>query len=120
MELPKRKNIRLKDYDYSQRGAYFLTVCVKDKHELLGEIAVGDAVRSVPSVRLSDIGEQVEVYLAKVNRIIEFAFLEKYVIMPNHIHLLIVINCGDGVEDGNGTHTRATPIDYNSKSTRKK
>lgn len=37
-ELPVRKNIRLKDYDYSQNGCYFITMCVKDRHEMLGKI----------------------------------------------------------------------------------
>ena len=38
MELPRRKNMRLKGYDYSQKGAYFITVCVKDKRTLLGKV----------------------------------------------------------------------------------
>ena len=42
LELPKRKNMRLKDYDYSQNGAYFLTVCVENRNELLSEIRRGD------------------------------------------------------------------------------
>ena len=37
MNLPKRKHIRLKGYDYSQNGLYFITICVKDKHEILWE-----------------------------------------------------------------------------------
>jgi len=41
LELSKRKDIRLKDYDYSQNGAYFLTICVKDRHNLLWEQNVG-------------------------------------------------------------------------------
>ena len=48
-ELSNRKNIRLKGYDYSSAGYYFVTICVKDKHEMLGRIiVVGDAVHSVP------------------------------------------------------------------------
>ena len=42
-ELPVRKNIRLKDYDYSTPGYYFVTVCVEDGHEMLGTVVVGDA-----------------------------------------------------------------------------
>ena len=61
MESPKRKNIRLKDYNYSQNGAYFLTVCVKDRRELLGEIDVGtNCVRP----RLSEHGTVVEKEIA--------------------------------------------------------
>ena len=43
MESPKRQNIRLHDYDYSQNGAYFIAICTKDRRHFLGEI-VGDAV----------------------------------------------------------------------------
>jgi len=43
MELPKRKNIRLKDYDYSQNGAYFITICTKDRLNIFGEV-VGAAL----------------------------------------------------------------------------
>ena len=96
MELPRRKNIRLVDYDYSQNGAYFLTICVKDRRALLGTIAVGDAVLSAPFVRLSNIGGTVNAYLENMRRMIEFAILDKCMIMPNHVHLLIVINNGGG------------------------
>lgn len=42
-ELPKRKSTRLKEYDYSKNGAYFITVCVKNKNHILGKI-VGAAI----------------------------------------------------------------------------
>ena len=41
MDLPKRKSNRLKDYDYSSNGVYFITVCVKYKRKILGEVDVG-------------------------------------------------------------------------------
>ncbi len=44
MELPKRKSIRLKDYDYSQNGAYFVTICTQDRLQILGEICRGGAL----------------------------------------------------------------------------
>lgn len=44
MVLPKRKSTRLKEYDYSQNGAYFITICTKDKKQYLGKIIVGDGV----------------------------------------------------------------------------
>jgi len=49
----------LEGYDYSNAGYYFVTVCVKDKHEILGKV-VGGAVLSVPIVELSEIGEIVQ------------------------------------------------------------
>ncbi|MCL2760483.1 MAG: hypothetical protein FWD70_02410 [Desulfuromonadales bacterium] len=42
--LPERKDIRLKDYNYNQNGAYFITVCTKDRAELFGRIIVGAAI----------------------------------------------------------------------------
>ena len=96
MSLPKRKGIRLKDYDYNQNGAYFLTVCVKNRRNLLGNIDVGDAVPSVPNVRLSAAGICVKECLAKMNDVLDCAVLENYVIMPNRLHLLIVVNQTSG------------------------
>ena len=46
-ELPKRKSTRLKSFDYSSAGAYFVTICVRDRMKILSEI-VGD--RLAPSV----------------------------------------------------------------------
>ena len=48
MELAKRKPTRLKGYDYSQNGAYFITICTKDRKEILSRITVGDGVLDVP------------------------------------------------------------------------
>jgi len=53
-ELPVRKSIRLKKYDYSSTGYYFVTVCVKDKYEMLSEV-VG-AITNRPYVQLSEYG----------------------------------------------------------------
>ena len=114
MDLPKRKNMRLKNYGYSQNGAYFLTVCVQERHELLGKIEardaapVGDAVLSVPVIRLSKSGKIVKSYLDNMNEKMDFAILENYVIMPNHVHLLIVVNHRNSVNSG-GTLRTASP-----------
>ena len=93
MELAKRKNIRLKDFDYSQNGAYFLTVCVKDRHELLGKIDVGtNCVRP----QLSEHGTVVEKEIAILNSTYKDVKVDKYVIMPNHIHMIIFITEENG------------------------
>ena len=88
-ELLVRKNTRLKGYDYSTAGYYFITMCVKDKHEMLGRV-VGDAVHSVPQVDLSEYGNIVQQILE--NGGAPCIKLEKYIIMPNHIHMILIVS----------------------------
>ena len=57
MELLTRKTRRLREYDYASNGAYFITICVQNRHELLGKIAVGDAHLDVPMIRLNETGD---------------------------------------------------------------
>ena len=87
--LPQRKPMRLKGYDYSQAGYYFLTICIKDRQKLLGQI-VGDAALGVPRMELSSADKMVEGYINNINRQ-SGVRLDKYVIMPNHIHLLLCV-----------------------------
>ena len=78
MELPQRKKIRIGEYDYSQCGAYFVTICTQNRRPILSNI-VGDDAHIVPK-RYGQIAEK---YLKNA------AEIEKYVIMPDHIHMLI-------------------------------
>jgi len=77
------------DYDYSQAGYYFITICVNNKQKLLGQI-VGATVPGRPIVELTELGKNVDAAIEyyMTNRIVA---IDKYVIMPNHIHLIIVI-----------------------------
>jgi REP element-mobilizing transposase RayT len=87
-ELPIRKPNRLNHYDYSQSGYYFITVCIKDRHELLGSIDVGaNCVRPC----LSEYGRIVEKEIAILSETYNAVSVRNYVIMPNHIHLIVVI-----------------------------
>gem|GEM_PF-47239 len=91
-----RKNIRLKEYDYSRAGYYFITICVKDGHEMLGSIAVG-AATCRPYVKLSDIGKTVKDSIENIHGIYLHVSVDKYVIMPNHVHMILrVAATGDG------------------------
>ena len=83
MELPQRKPNRLSDYDYSQNGAYFITLCTKDRKKVLSQI-VGDDAHIVPK----PYGRIAEKYIRNVPEI------EKYSIMPDHIHMLIRLDNG--------------------------
>ncbi len=91
MIMPKRKPIRLKGYDYSTPGAYFVTICVKDRKQLLSKI-VGDDANIVPQNNLSQIGIICDKYINNINIKYENVTIDKYVIMPNHIHLIIFLH----------------------------
>jgi len=96
-EKPTRKKNRLDGHDYSQAGAYFVTICVKDRHELLGEIVGDGQVHPVQS-KLSDIGRLVEREINRVQSIRKECSVDTFVIMPNHIHLIVritVVDVGD-------------------------
>ena len=56
MELPKRKPVRLPDYDYSRPGAYFITICTKDRRCILSDISVGADALGGPCLQLTDTG----------------------------------------------------------------
>ena len=88
-DLPVRKSIRLKDYDYSQEGFYFITICIKDGHEMLGEIVNNQSI-------LSEYGSIVKREIENISEIRKECAVEKYVIMPNHIHLIVQIVGDDG------------------------
>ena len=92
MELPKRKSIRLKDYDYSQNGAYFITICTHNRECLFSDI-VGATLCGRPN------NPQIlmEKWLLELENKFENIKIDKYVVMPNHIHLIITI-CRECVE----------------------
>lgn len=90
-ELTARKNMRLGDYDYSQNGAYLITICVRDKHEMLGVVGSDDL--GAPCVILSEYGTIVEEYLLQIEDHYNVT-LEKYIIMPNHVHMIIRVKDG--------------------------
>ena len=83
MEFSERKPNRLKEYDYSQNGAYFVTICTQDRRKILSEI-VGDDAHIVPK----PYGRIADKYIRNVPEI------EKYVIMPDHIHMIIRLDNG--------------------------
>ncbi len=84
--LPNRRSIRLKGYDYSKSGAYFITICVKDKIHFFGKIENGEMV-------LNDAGIMIDKWWQKIPEKFPDIELGEYQIMPNHFHA-IVINVG--------------------------
>lgn len=94
MELPNRKKNRLDNFDYSQNGMYFITICTQNRKQILCDI-VGGGAHDAPKIKLSKCGVIVEKYILSTNNIPGIT-VEKYVIMPDHIHLLLSVRNNDG------------------------
>ena len=90
MDLPKRKPTRLSYFDYSTPGAYFLTVCTKDKKCILGEIVGGGAL-DAPHIQLTNAGKVAQQHIVSGNSI-SGVTVDKFVIMPNHIHMILFVD----------------------------
>jgi len=83
-----RKSIRLKEYDYSKPNAYFITICTYNKECILGAIVNG-------KMQLNEYGKIVENEWLKTPTIRPYVLLDKYIIMPKHIHGIIIIDSRD-------------------------
>lgn len=95
--LKQRKPNRLKGYDYSQNGAYFITICTQGRQEILGQI-VGDGVLDIPQMQLTAYGETANKHILAIAATYKNIAIDNYVIMPNHIHfILMVIHAKDGM-----------------------
>ena len=80
---PKRKPTRLKNFDYSQNRAFFVTVCTQERSEILADICRGGAL-------LLPIGKIVDREIKGLSQ--RYAVrVDKYVIMPNHIHMILLL-----------------------------
>lgn len=87
-QLPKRKSPRLKGYDYSQEGAYFVTVCVQDKLSLFGHVEDDNMI-------LNSSGDMVAYWWQELSNRYEDIQLDISVVMPNHFHGIVYINRHD-------------------------
>ena len=92
-KLPKRHALRLEFYDYNSIGAYFLTICIKNHRKILSNIVGGD-VLDAPYVELTQYGKIVDKYINQLNNFYENLEVDSYVIMPNHIHIILVVSEG--------------------------
>lgn len=91
---------RLQNWDYGWNASYFVTICTKNREHYFGEIVDGE-------MQLSDIGKMAQQCWREIPGHFPFVILDAFVIMPNHVHGIIVINKTDdgrnnGRDDGNG------------------
>ena len=95
-ELPTRKPNRLKNFDYGQSGAYFITICVKDRAEIFGYVGADSIRPHYQHTQLTDVGIVVKNGIENIGKTYEGVVVDRYVIMPNHIHMIIMINRDNG------------------------
>ena len=88
----RRRSLRLKHYDYSKAGFYFITICTQDKLHLFGEIVDGMMV-------LNDAGRMIEDWYIELENKFKYIKNHEMIIMPNHIHFIMEIVYG-----GNGEY----------------
>ena len=95
METKTRKPTRLKNYDYSSAGVYFITFCTADKKKILWQTVAATSGRH-NDYDLTEIGTSVKKHIELVSENYECVYVDKYAIMPNHVHLLLRISVDEG------------------------
>ena len=116
-KLKNRKNTRLKEADYNRNAIVFLTICTKERQCILSRIVetgvvpqtandtknrpldnlVGTGVLDGPKTELTKYGQIADKYINQLNNFYDDLSVESYVIMPNHIHIMLWVK---GEEDG--------------------
>ncbi|STZ76748.1 transposase [Bergeriella denitrificans] len=86
-QYPKRRIIRLQNYDYAQSGYYFVTICAHNRHNLFGQIENGE-------MKPNQTGKMVMVVLSELNGKFPGCYIEDSVLMPNHLHFIWVNESG--------------------------
>ena len=90
-----RKQTRLKGYDYSLDGYYFVTVCSKDRKNIFGEIinVVGAGLASARyKIKLSKLGQIIDIQWQNIKKQYGNIELDQYIVMPNHIHGIVIVD----------------------------
>lgn len=108
-----RRSIRLRGYDYSRGGFYFITICVQNRERLFGEIVGAALVAALnpnptqsQSMILNDAGRMIESEWLALKKRFPNIELHEYVVMPNHFHAILEI-----VEKDERATTRVAPTD---------
>jgi REP element-mobilizing transposase RayT len=100
--IHRQRSIRLKGYDYSQNGAYFITMCVQNREYLFGYIQNGE-------MKLNDAGRIIQAEWEKLPQRFFNIVLDTFVVMPNHFHGIIFIQNWASIKDAHtekNAHTK--------------
>ena len=93
--FPNRKSIRIEDYDYSTPGAYFITICTVNREKIFWDSVGADIIRP-QNIPLSTAGKIVEQGISQIAAHHDNVFVDKFCIMPDHIHLILHIESDVG------------------------
>ena len=112
-KLPDRKHPWLDNYDYSSAGAYFVTICIKDRKRILSDIINPVGVGAfddplTPQIQLTEIGKITEKYLLSSENI-PGVKIDRYVVMPDHIHAIIFLYPDEYASRKDGSSRAPTP-----------
>ena len=83
-ETHHRRSIRLKGYDYSKEGAYFVTICAQERECLFGEVVNGEMVMNEAGARVQAVWDELPCHYPQVR-------LDAFAIMPNHVHGIVAL-----------------------------
>ncbi|MBR4622058.1 MAG: hypothetical protein IKO44_00830 [Ruminococcus sp.] len=136
MDKPQRKHPRLKFYDYSKNGYYYITICTHQRLQILSQI-VGRGLApaaqytdqsqfddySPCSIELSSLGQIAENQLNDLPKRYPYIIIDRYVIMPDHIHIIMILQDMPGTAGASPRPTKSSVSDiicaYKSLVTRK-
>jgi len=104
MEERRRRALRLSEYDYSAAGCYFVTLCTHQRRNLFWVAQNVGALHEAPVVPLSRFGQAVDGFVKELPKRFPNITVEKYVVMPNHVHLLLSLS------DDGGRALREAPL----------
>jgi REP element-mobilizing transposase RayT len=109
-----RRPTRYTTFDYNTAGGYFVTVCTEKRIPVLSRITVGADVLDGPKTDLLEYGKIAEKYIRQINGFYEDITVDQYVIMPDHIHMIIRLDDGSMWAS---TPTNATNNDHQGANT---
>ncbi|MBP3381103.1 MAG: transposase [Clostridia bacterium] len=94
--LPKRKSIRLSQYNYAENGAYFITLCARNRACVFSRVVGATSGRPLAEIQLTDIGGIVYNAIKSIPTYYPTVSVDAFVIMPNHVHILLALQKESG------------------------
>lgn len=105
---PNRQSVRLKDYDYTAEGLYFITICSFNRKPLFGHIANGE-------MRLNSYGQIAYNSWLETERVRPYITLGEFVIMPNHMHAIFAIDILENIKENTAEYIHVEIPSTNDK-----